>query len=67
MVVDARTSQAKALITSANFSETAQRHNFEAGCLVTLPWQADKLANHYKLLVDQRYVVRLPFDLQSSP
>ena len=67
VVVDARTSRAKALLTSANFSETAQRHNFEGGCLVTLPWQADKLASHYKLLVDQGYVVKLPFDLQSSP
>jgi phosphatidylserine/phosphatidylglycerophosphate/cardiolipin synthase-like enzyme len=33
VIADASTPDAKALVTSANFSETAQRHNFEAGWL----------------------------------
>ena len=33
VIADAITADAKALVTSANFSETAQRHNFEAGWL----------------------------------
>jgi phosphatidylserine/phosphatidylglycerophosphate/cardiolipin synthase-like enzyme len=59
VVADAGTAHAKALLTSANFSETAQRYNFEAGCLITLPWQVDKLAGHYRSLVDQGYFIRL--------
>jgi phosphatidylserine/phosphatidylglycerophosphate/cardiolipin synthase-like enzyme len=33
VIADATTPNAKALVTSANFSETAQRHNVEAGWL----------------------------------
>ena len=60
LIVDAGRPQAKALITSANFSETAQRHNYEAGCLLTTPWQVDRIAQHFQSLVRQRHVVQLP-------
>lgn len=60
VIVDAGTPKGKALITSANFSETAQRHNYEAGCLLTSPWQVDRIAQHFQSLVRQRYFVPLP-------
>ncbi len=60
VIVDAGTASAKALITSANFSETAQRHNYEAGCLLTTPWQVDRISQHFQSLVAQRHFVQLP-------
>jgi len=39
-------------VTSANFSEAAQRHNFEAGWLVREPWRADMVNNHFQRLVE---------------
>ncbi|MFM9087125.1 MAG: DISARM system phospholipase D-like protein DrmC [Cyanobium sp.] len=60
LIVDAGTPQAKALITSANFSETAQRHNYEAGCLLTAPWQVNRISQHFHLLIGQRHFVQLP-------
>ena len=60
VIVDAGKHQAKALITSANFSETAQRHNYEAGCLLTAPWQVNRIAQHFDSLVGQRHFVQLP-------
>ena len=59
VIVDAGTPTAKALITSANFSETAQRYNVEAGCLITTPWQVNRVASHFQSLIDQRYFVAL--------
>lgn len=59
LIVDAGTPKAKALITSANFSETAQRHNYEAGCLLTAPWQVERVANHFRALVKERCFIRI--------
>jgi phosphatidylserine/phosphatidylglycerophosphate/cardiolipin synthase-like enzyme len=59
VIVDAGHPKAKALITSANFSETAQRHNYEAGCLITAPWQVDRVAEQFRSLVSQGYFVPL--------
>jgi phosphatidylserine/phosphatidylglycerophosphate/cardiolipin synthase-like enzyme len=63
VIIDAGHPKAKALITSANFSETAQRHNYEAGCLITAPWQVDRMAEHFRSLVSQGYFV--PLNLES--
>jgi hypothetical protein len=60
VIVDAGRPKAKALLTSANFSETAQRHNYEAGCLLTSPWQVDRIAQHFQSLVAQRHFIPLP-------
>ena len=59
VIVDAGRPKAKALITSANFSETAQRHNYEAGCLLTSTWQVDRIAQHFQSLVAQRHFIPL--------
>ena len=53
VVADADTDQGAALVTSANFSETAQRHNFEAGWLVRQPWRARQVSDHFHQLVEQ--------------
>ena len=60
LIVDAGRPEAKALITSANFSETAQRHNYEAGCLITAPWQVNRISQHFHSLIGQRHFVQLP-------
>jgi hypothetical protein len=60
VIVDSGQSNAKALITSANFSETAQRHNYEAGCLLTATWQVDRIAQHFQSLVSQRHFIQIP-------
>jgi phosphatidylserine/phosphatidylglycerophosphate/cardiolipin synthase-like enzyme len=60
VIVDSGKPNAKALITSANFSEAAQRHNYEAGCLLTSPWQVERISQHFQSLVDQRHFVQLP-------
>ena len=41
-----------ALVTSANFSETAQRHNFEAGWLVRDTWRTRQISGHYRQMVE---------------
>ncbi|MCP9889042.1 DISARM system phospholipase D-like protein DrmC [Cyanobium sp. ATX 6A2] len=51
VVTDAATDHASALVSSANFSETAQRHNFEAGWLVREPWRANQVNDHFIKLV----------------
>jgi phosphatidylserine/phosphatidylglycerophosphate/cardiolipin synthase-like enzyme len=51
VVADADTDAATALVTSANFSETAQRHNFEAGWLVRQPWRAKQVSDHFRKMV----------------
>lgn len=51
VLADVNTDQACALVTSANFSETAQRHNFEAGWLVRNPWRTRQISTHYHQMV----------------
>lgn len=53
VIADADTPLASALVTSANFSEAAQRHNFEAGWLVREPWRADMVNKHFQRLVQE--------------
>jgi len=53
VIVEVGQPKAQALITNANFSDTAQRHNDEAGCLMTSPWQVNRLAEHVLSLVQQ--------------
>lgn len=53
VLADADSEHACALVTSANFSETAQRHNFEAGWLVRQPWRTRQISNHYRRLVEE--------------
>ena len=55
VIADAATPQACALVTSANFSATAQRHNFEAGWLVREPWRAAQVSDHFRQLVEQGF------------
>ena len=59
VVADADTDRSSALVTSANFSETAQRHNFEAGWLVRQRWRADQVANHFHEMVQQGLFVAI--------
>jgi hypothetical protein len=59
VIADADTPQASALVTSANFSEAAQRHNFEAGWLVREPWRADMVNSHFQQLVGAGLFVEL--------
>ena len=59
VIADPGTAAAQALVTSANFSETAQRHNFEAGWLLRAPWRVDQLHQHFQQLVAEGMVVRL--------
>lgn len=59
VVADAGTERASALVTSANFSETAQRHNFEAGWLARQPWRADQVASHFHRLVAEGLFVEV--------
>ena len=53
VIADAETPKASALVTSANFSEAAQRHNFEAGWLAREPWRADMVNKHFQRLVEE--------------
>lgn len=59
VIADAGTAAAQALVTSANFSETAQRHNFEAGWLLRSRWRVDQLHQHFQQLVDEGMFVGL--------
>lgn len=59
VIADPGTAAAQALVTSANFSETAQRHNFEAGWLLRAPWRVDQLHQHFQQLVAEGMVVGL--------
>jgi phosphatidylserine/phosphatidylglycerophosphate/cardiolipin synthase-like enzyme len=66
---DAGTPAAKVLVASANFSENAQRHNFEAGWLVRAPWRVDQVHQHFQQLVaegQQRQLPRIPVDLYAA-
>ena len=53
VIADATTSEAKALLTSANFSETAQRHNFEAGWLTRSTPRVQEIQRQFSMAVDQ--------------
>jgi phosphatidylserine/phosphatidylglycerophosphate/cardiolipin synthase-like enzyme len=59
VIADAGTPAAQGLITSANFSENAQRHNFEAGWLVRSPWRVEQVHQHFQQLVAQHHFVPL--------
>lgn len=59
VVADAGTNHASALVTSANFSETAQRHNFEAGWLVREAWRANQVSDHFQKLVAETFFVQI--------
>jgi hypothetical protein len=59
VLVDEGTPHGKALVTSANFSETAQRYNLEAGCLFTNAWQVERVANYFQLLIANEHIVPL--------
>lgn len=60
VVADADTDRSSALVTSANFSETAQRHNFEAGWLVREPWRSDQVAGHFRQMVAEGLFAEVP-------
>ena len=60
VIADAMCDNAKALVTSANFSETAQRHNFEAGWLTSSPQRAQEIHRQFSLASEQGLFVRLP-------
>ena len=53
VIADAITADAKALVTSANFSETAQRHNFEAGWLTKSVPRVQEIQRQFTLSVAQ--------------
>ena len=59
VIADADTPQSCALVTSANFSEAAQRHNFEAGWLVREPWRADMVNKHFQQLIAAGYFTKI--------
>jgi phosphatidylserine/phosphatidylglycerophosphate/cardiolipin synthase-like enzyme len=63
VIADATTPDAKALVTSANFSETAQRHNFEAGWLTQSAPKVQEIHKQFSMAVDQG----LFLPLQSAP
>jgi phosphatidylserine/phosphatidylglycerophosphate/cardiolipin synthase-like enzyme len=63
VIADATTPDAKVLVTSANFSETAQRHNFEAGWLTRSAPRVQEIHRQFSMAVDQG----LFLPLQSAP
>ena len=64
VIADASTPDAKALVTSANFSETAQRHNFEAGWLTKSGPRVQEIQRQFALAVDQGLF--LPIDISKQ-
>jgi len=64
VIADAETPEAKALVTSANFSETAQRHNYEAGWLTTSVHRACEIRKQFSLLVEQGLFIPLTIGSQ---
>jgi len=56
---DAGTPAAKVLVASANFSENAQRHNFEAGWLARSPRRVGQVHQHVQQLVAEGLFVQL--------
>lgn len=59
VVADANTAHAQALVTSANFSEPAQRFNFEAGWLCKDVWRVQQISDHFQRLVENEIFVRI--------
>lgn len=59
VVADANTSHAQALVTSANFSEPAQRFNFEAGWLCKDAWRVQQIHDHFQRLIENAFFVRI--------
>jgi len=57
---DPNTKCSSSFITSTNFSETAQRHNFEAGWLVREPWRTDQATKHFRRMVAEELFIVLP-------
>lgn len=60
VIADATTPAAKALVTSANFSETAQRHSFEAGWLTQSVPRVQEIHKQFSMAVDQGLFLPLP-------
>ena len=56
VVVDGR----QALVTSANFTEAAQTRNVELGLLVDDPAVAGRIEQHFRSLIRNAYLERLP-------
>jgi phosphatidylserine/phosphatidylglycerophosphate/cardiolipin synthase-like enzyme len=52
--------QARALVTSANFTEAAHQRNIELGLLVVMPDVAALIARHFEAMIAQGVLVRLP-------
>jgi phosphatidylserine/phosphatidylglycerophosphate/cardiolipin synthase-like enzyme len=52
--------RASALITSANFTEAAQRRNIEVGLLVRHPSLVERLASYFEGLIDTGQLVSCP-------
>ncbi|MCT0199304.1 DISARM system phospholipase D-like protein DrmC [Synechococcus sp. CS-1325] len=59
VIADAASPEAKALVTSANFSETAQRHNFEAGWLTKSVFRSQDINKQFTMAVEQGLFVPL--------
>jgi phosphatidylserine/phosphatidylglycerophosphate/cardiolipin synthase-like enzyme len=59
VIADADTPAAQALVTSANFSENAHRHNFEAGWLCKDTWRVQQIHDHFERLVQDCLFIRL--------
>ena len=66
VIADAGTPAAQALVTSANFSENGQRHNFEAGWLLRSPWRVEQVHQHFQQLVAEGMFVALGSTSNSS-
>jgi hypothetical protein len=47
--------RACALVSSANFSETGQRYNFEADWLVREPWRTVQVSDHDRRMVEEGF------------
>lgn len=59
VIADAGSPSARALVTSANFSENAHRHNFEAGWLCKETWRVQQIHDHFQQLIQDGLFVRL--------
>lgn len=54
--------RAEALVTSANFTDAAQRRNIEVGVLLRHPPSAGRLADHFAGLIGAGALTRCPLD-----
>jgi hypothetical protein len=59
--------RAEALVTSANFTEAAQRRNIEAGLHVRHPPTAGRLADYFRGLIQAGHLAGLPLDASGEP